>query len=279
MHFLRYPKDREPMLLRNEKSNHRDVPMVIILGLPRSGTTMLGRLLGETNSLKYEEEPNVIWRYQNFRKYGHDQYTSKDATAEVTHFIRSYFKSSLSNTNAKAVLEKTPSNALRPEFVRSIFPKAKFIILRREVSAIEKSIVKKVQLGVDGNTKHLGEQTTFRDIKAKMIKFLKIPQQDLSAYIPQICSNISFGLMFPHQQFWGPRQIGWRETLDLPLEERVRNQCAEMSRTLDSFVVSTNASFFETSYERLRSNTDEELVAIEDYLDLPESSLERAFVH
>ncbi len=108
---------------------------IIIIGAPRSGTTMLGRTLGHHASLAYLHEPRLVWRYGNDHKS--DMLSPRDARPEVRQYIRGYFASFVRDAGATRLLEKTPSNSLRPEFVETVLPSCRFIhIVRNPIDAV-----------------------------------------------------------------------------------------------------------------------------------------------
>jgi hypothetical protein len=103
---------------------------IIILGSPRSGTTILGNLLAQHPELHYEEEPRLTWRYGNDAKS--DCLTIKDLDDGIKRLIRNAFEKRVNEAGKKRLLEKTPSNALRPEFVDAVFPESKIIHISRD---------------------------------------------------------------------------------------------------------------------------------------------------
>jgi hypothetical protein len=103
---------------------------IIILGSPRSGTTILGNLLAQHPELHYEEEPRLTWRYGNDVKS--DCLTIKDLDAGIKRLIRNAFEKRVIEAGKTRLLEKTPSNALRPEFVDAVFPESKIIHISRD---------------------------------------------------------------------------------------------------------------------------------------------------
>ena len=102
---------------------------IIILGAPRSGTTMLDELLGAHPALALSVEPRLIWRWGNDR--GSDILHPDRATPRVRAHIRGKFAQLVASAGKQRLLEKTPSNALRPAFVHAVFPDAKFIHVTR----------------------------------------------------------------------------------------------------------------------------------------------------
>jgi len=103
---------------------------IIIIGSPRSGTTFLGNLLARHPELHYEEEPRLTWRYGNDNKS--DCLEIKDLNENKKKLIRNAFKEKIKKSGKKRLLEKTPSNALRPEFVNAVFPDSKIIFISRD---------------------------------------------------------------------------------------------------------------------------------------------------
>lgn len=98
---------------------------IIILGAPRSGTTMLGDLIGQHPTLAQAVEPRLIWRWGNDR--GSDMLHPDRARPKVISHIRQAFAQFVRKHGKVRLLEKSPSNALRPEFVHKVFPDARFI--------------------------------------------------------------------------------------------------------------------------------------------------------
>jgi len=98
---------------------------IIILGAPRSGTTILTQMLSQHPDLATLIEPRLTWRYGNDSKS--DMFSAHDARPEVIAYIRKSFANRIREAGRSRLLEKTPSNSLRPAFVDQIFPDAIFI--------------------------------------------------------------------------------------------------------------------------------------------------------
>jgi hypothetical protein len=103
---------------------------VVILGSPRSGTSLLGNALAEHQSFYYAKELRLLWKYGNERKS--DALKLKDARPEVISKIRRQFAANVQKSGRSRLLEKQPANSLRPEFVRAVFPDAYFIHIYRD---------------------------------------------------------------------------------------------------------------------------------------------------
>jgi hypothetical protein len=102
---------------------------IIIIGAPCSGTTFLGKTLGRHPSLAFADEPRMVWRYGNDHRC--DMLSPQDARADVKQFIRGYFAAFVREAGATRLLEKTPHNSLRPEFVATVLPDCRFIHIMR----------------------------------------------------------------------------------------------------------------------------------------------------
>lgn len=105
---------------------------IVVVGAPRSGTTLLGRLLSQHPGLAYIEEPRLIWRYGNDGKS--DMLTAADARPEVSRYIRSEFTRLVEASGRNRLLEKSPSNSLRLSFVDRVLPDCLFVHIIRDAA-------------------------------------------------------------------------------------------------------------------------------------------------
>jgi hypothetical protein len=108
---------------------------IILLGAPCSGTTFLGKTLGRHAALAFADEPRFVWRYGNDHKC--DMLSPQDAREDIKQHIRGYFAAFVRDAGAMRLLEKTPSNSLRPEFVATVLPDCRFVhIMRSPIDTI-----------------------------------------------------------------------------------------------------------------------------------------------
>jgi len=113
---------------------------VFVLGTGRSGTTILGKVLGLHRDLLFLNEPKALWHsacplddcigsYQRGEaRYTLDASHANDATARE---IRKLYSYALLITGSRRVLDKYPEMIFRVPFVRAIFPDAKLLFLVR----------------------------------------------------------------------------------------------------------------------------------------------------
>ncbi len=113
---------------------------IFILGVGRSGTTILGMVLSIHQDVGYLNEPKVIWHLIHpeedvigsySKTTGRYRLNVDDATEEMCERARKIFGAYLSTTGTKRVVDKYPELIYRVDFVREIFPDARFILLVR----------------------------------------------------------------------------------------------------------------------------------------------------
>lgn len=102
---------------------------IIVLGSARSGTTFLGNLLGRHPDVCFIEEPRLVWKFGNDARS--DMLRPQHARPEVVAHIRGQFAKRMKISGGVRILEKTPSNSLRLDFVRTVFPDALFVHILR----------------------------------------------------------------------------------------------------------------------------------------------------
>ncbi|MDQ6947263.1 MAG: sulfotransferase [Actinomycetota bacterium] len=103
---------------------------VIVLGAPRSGTTLLASILSAHSQVRVIGEPRLVWRYGNDGRS--DQLRAEHATPRVIDHIHRNFATALADGHGTKLVEKTPANALRPRFVDAVFPDARYVHITRD---------------------------------------------------------------------------------------------------------------------------------------------------
>ncbi len=104
--------------------------MVFIVGAGRSGTTFLSHILGHDPRIKGASENRYIWNYKQ-KDLRFDMRPPSDATDAVKHYITKYFANKTQGQE-EFIVDKTPSNAFRVDFIREIFPDCKIIHILRD---------------------------------------------------------------------------------------------------------------------------------------------------
>jgi Sulfotransferase family len=101
------------------------VEPIVVLGAPRSGTSLVAGVLAAHPATAFAGEPRLTWRYGNDGRS--DQLRPEHATPAVVAHIRSHFGRLLAEQGASRLVEKTPANAVRPRFVDAVLPDARFV--------------------------------------------------------------------------------------------------------------------------------------------------------
>ena len=123
---------------------------IFLIGCGRSGTTILGNLLGTHRSIKFLNERRDLWHsaYPEF-----DIWSGKIQSpiliagkAEVDpskslKLINEFHKEQIKGRSL-ILLEKLPINSFRLEFIDLVFPQAKYIYLQRNGLEVAQSIEK-----------------------------------------------------------------------------------------------------------------------------------------
>lgn len=178
---------------------------IIILGAPRSGTSVLARILSYHPSVAYENEPRMIWRYGN--DGCSDMLRVKHARPEVVRYIRQKFEARVLEKGKLRLLEKTPSNSLRVDFVNEVFPNCKFVHIIRNGYDSVLSIRSFWDSHVSGVQQKKIDQKD--SILLQRLKEMH-PKQ-----IPYYAAEFASRIMPTHRRAqWGPRLPGMNQWID-----------------------------------------------------------------
>lgn len=113
---------------------------IFIVGTGRSGTTILGILLSMHRDVGFLNEPKAMWhviyRHEDVigsysRERGNYRLNSSDVDEQIRDDAHNLFGGYLTATRSTRLVDKYPELLFRVDFVRAIFPDAKFIFLTR----------------------------------------------------------------------------------------------------------------------------------------------------
>lgn len=106
----------------------RPTPPIVIIGMSRSGTTLVGRLLESQPDVHLETEPHMLWKAGSFRHLADDVVEDDPAAVE---WIRDTL---LAAAGPHTLVEKSPVNCLRPDLVHRVFPEARIVYIERDAA-------------------------------------------------------------------------------------------------------------------------------------------------
>ncbi len=233
---------------------------VIILGAARSGTKFLRDVLGASRVVRVvPHDINYVWRRGNER-WPNDALPASRYTDDIGRYVR---RRVLALSGARAddggvIVEKTVSNTLRVDFVRSVYPEARLIHLIRDGRAVVESTLRQWQ-----------EKPEWGRL---LKKALTLKPSDLR-YAFWSASNIAQGRPRSNGagRVWGPRYEGIeRDLAELPLLEVCGRQwttCVE--RTLEGLSRVPPELVETVRYEELMRGT-EPLERLAAFLEVPD---------
>ncbi len=174
---------------------------VILLGAPRSGTSLLADVLAAHPDVALLREPRLVWRYGNDGRS--DQLRPEHARPQVIDHIHRSFASVLVETGATRLVEKTPANSVRPWFVDAVFPDACYVHITRNgwaaVPAI-RTFWERRGTGLDA-----------RQLSKARRRFSEASRRQLPHYTVEAVRRIAGGRRTP---LYGPRLAGLQQVVD-----------------------------------------------------------------
>jgi hypothetical protein len=173
---------------------------VIIIGAPRSGTNMLRNILSSLDKIDTWpfDEINFMWRHGHSFNSS-DEFLLDTLDIKKINFMRNEFNKISRIYGSNFVLEKTCANTLRIQYVKSIFPEAKFIfIFRNKYDAIE-SIARNWKLGPNSNN-FFKKLTWYR-------------YMDLMKFVINTIPNIILKTIFKKKFIWGPKLLNFSKII------------------------------------------------------------------
>lgn len=219
---------------------------VFVIGVPRSGTTMLFHLLRESPELgALPREGHDMWR-----TYHHPRYAGwrSDAVGRgqvkwgEARFINAYLYSYTVET--KRFVEKTPENSLRIPYLLDLFPDALFVIIKRNPGDVINSLI-------NGWRHPAGRYRSY------------FVPQDL--HIPS----------YPHRRRWCFALIeGWRDYVSSPIPQIAFAQWEQCTKAISAARDMVPASrWLELHFEQLLIQPDETLLRICEAIDIQKSQI------
>jgi len=213
---------------------------ILVLGCPRSGTTMLLQGLLRSGQLRsVQSEGHILW--DEFHSIEERGWESDGLGADdVTQREREYVYCAIRLvTRGRRFVDKTPPNCLRVPYLDALFPDATYVFLRRRAADNVNSLIE-------------AWRARPRFVKYRLPEPLR-------------------GLGELDGSRWSLTLIpGWRELRDAPLEEVCARQYVACNEAvLDAREGMDPARWVDVAYEELVAEPVVELRRLSERLDLP----------
>jgi len=115
---------------------------IFVIGSPRSGTTVFAETLGKHPRLYNYAEAGKVWDPKNYDNPQADHHwTAEDLTASDARRLRHRFAYRRWLNRGKTLVNKQPRNSVRIDYIRAIFPQARFIHIIRDGRSVVSSIL------------------------------------------------------------------------------------------------------------------------------------------
>jgi LPS sulfotransferase NodH len=212
---------------------------VLIIGCPRSGTTLLLRALLQSGELRsVQSEGHILWdefHHPRDRDWDSDALAVQDLSRREQEYV---YRAIRTSTRGRRFVDKTPESCLRIPYLDALFPDATFVFLRRQAA---------------DNVSSLMEAWSARP---RFVKY-RLPEE-LTGLGPLSGNRWSFTLV-----------PGWRELHEAPLEEIcARQYVASNDAVLEARGSTDGERWVDVFYERLVADPVDEVRRLYAALDL-----------
>lgn len=125
-------------------------PMIFVIGCGRSGTTLLGQLLGTLPSVRYLHEPNDVWaaiepETDSLQVFSRGKHHCLLDASQVTARAQRRFQAMMSQPSGITLVEKSPHNTFRIGYLNALSPAASFVHVIRDGIDVSHSIARIAQ--------------------------------------------------------------------------------------------------------------------------------------
>jgi hypothetical protein len=231
---------------------------IILVGMQRSGTTWMGRLLGEQPEIAYWIEPRQVWSFGHWFR-ADDRLEASDATPLVARHVRRRFFEYARHRSKPRFCEKTPSNCLRLPFVRAVFPEARILLIIRDGRSVIRSSNEMRESGPNW--------TRIRD---RVRESSPWDWPSFASRLPWLVDKVRGRPV----KFWGVRPPGWKDWAesDPPFVAMAKQWSAAIRYAVTDGQAMSRDRFLAIRYEELTSKPREIMEQVVDFLQLAGAS-------
>jgi hypothetical protein len=210
---------------------------VLIIGCPRSGTTLLLQALLRSGELRsVQSEGHILWdefHHPSDRGWDSDALDAEDLSRREREYV---YRAIRMFDRGRRFVDKTPESCLRIPYLATLFPDATFVFLRRRAADNVSSLIEAWRA------------------RPRFVKY-RLPEE-LTGLGPLSGNQWSFTLV-----------PGWRDLRDAPLEEIcARQYVASNESVLEARCSMDESRWVDVFYEELVANPVAELARL--YVDL-----------
>ncbi|HET9437204.1 MAG TPA: sulfotransferase [Gaiellaceae bacterium] len=212
---------------------------ILVLGCPRSGTTVLHEALSRSSELRsVHREGHILWdefHHPSARGWDSDALAATDVTERERAYVYTAIRLW---TRGARFLDKTPESCLRVPYLDALFPDATFVFLRRRAADTVSSLMEGWRA------------------RPRFVKY-RLPAQLTG--LGELSGNSWSFVLVP----------GWRELLGAPLEEICARQYVACNEAvLEARAGMDPARWVDVRYEELVRSPADELERLYAALDL-----------
>lgn len=170
---------------------------VLVTGTPRTGKSVVRRIIAGGEEFHGVEEPLLIWNY-GMGKQPDDRRTEADATPAVRRRIRADCQRIVQRAGKDRYLDDLAYHALRIPFVRAVMPEARIVLVIRSAE----EAIPQMLYG-----------WTYRDTLARAITHRRrnIRWQSLPRALVRYAQNYVAARVRGRRSTWGPTPTGLEE--------------------------------------------------------------------
>ena len=231
---------------------------IILIGCPRSGTTLLGQLFAAHPDVAYWEEPRTVWSTGN-QHLPDDLLSDEHLSTEIATEIDQRFADFLKQSGKSRFAEKTPSNMLRLCFIHALYPDCRIIHLYRDPRPVVASALNMLKAPPDSNRiAARAREARLRDWPGLVGLFFR--------------DGIARLFNKGGKSFWGPRPPGWQEWQELPPVTMLSKQwCTLIKAAREELQLLPVESWMELRYEDLLKDHVHIIPKLLDFAELEPS--------
>lgn len=204
----------------SEKNSDSNINPIFIVGMPRSGTTLLEQIISNNSEVFGAGELDTI--HEGLNKIINEKNLDSKNIENLLYKLRKTYLDRIKNiTNKKYVVDKLPLNFFWIGYIKKLFPNAKIIHIRRDPIATCFSVYK--NLFTEGSLEFAYDQDDIINFYKLYIEFMEF----WYSLIPDAYLEVDYDLLISNAEYESERilnYIGLEYTSNvLKIEENKRS--------------------------------------------------------